>query len=45
MTVNNGCIIVSTLDKKEIWEPRLLNIMNRDFAIYAKTGKAKQAGE
>ena len=45
ITVDNKNIIVSTLDEEEMSETKLLNIMNRDFAIYAKAEEAKQAEE
>ena len=43
VTIDNKDIIISTLDEEEMSETKLFNIMNRDFAIYAKTEKAKQA--
>ena len=45
ITIDNKNIIVSTLDEEEMSETKLLNIMNRDFAIYAKAEEAKQAEE
>ena len=43
ITIDNKDIVVSTLDEEEMSETKLFNIMNRDFAIYAKTEEAKQA--
>ena len=45
ITIDNKNIIVSTLDEEEISETKLFNIMNRDFAIYAKAEEVKQAEE
>ncbi len=45
ITIDNKDIIISTLDEEEMSETKLFNIMNRDFAIYAKAEEAKQAEE
>ena len=45
ITIDNKNIIVSTLDEEEMSETKLFNIMNRDFAIYAKAEEDKQAEE
>ena len=45
ITIDNKNIIISTLDEEEISESKLFNIMNRDFAIYAKAEEDKQAEE
>ena len=45
ITIDNKDIIVSTLDEEEMSETKLFNIMNRDFAIYAKAEEARQAEE